>query len=385
VLTYTGAVTGQTYNFNVFVTATGFTSPAFPHSVTVLAVNGLITSTTLTFGTGNPPNGINSTFTANFTPNSTSNVVVLYDNPATIDTRYNGQTQTLTGLTTTINNGVLNPNIVYRIGAAQSINGNRGTIAYRNIVYPAAVTNVVWGSAAGSSDRSLATSNTIWISWTPITVDSSIAGRFTYTLYAGSTPPTIPSQNVPAGAVAGQSGLLQNRSNTQFTIPGSGGTFYLITRYADPDGYSYYSAASAIVRFTYGSVTYTSGTTTFGVAGARTFANMTVVGAGGGSGNPGNLSGTGSGGGGGYVTLNGYRAIQQGDSIFVAAGGGGASGTYDNASTATGGRGGSANGVSGNAGTTNSSGANNNPNRGTGIGGGGGSVQRSFTPPANCP
>jgi hypothetical protein len=388
VLTYTGAVTGQTYNFNVFVTATGFTSPAFPHSVTILAVNGLITSTTLTFGTGNPPIGINTTFTANFTPNSTSNIVVLYDTPLTnvFDGRYNGQTQTLTGLTTTFNNGTLNPNIVYRIGAAQSINGNRGTIAYRNIVYPAAVTNVVWGSAAGSSDRSLATSNTIWISWTPITVNSSIASRFTYTLYASSTPPGAPSSNVPAGAIAGQSGLLQNRSNTQFTIPGSGGTFYLITRYADPDGYSYYSAASAIVRFTYGSVTYTSGTTTFGVAGARTFANMTVVGAGGGSGNAGNLSGTGSGGGGGYVTLNGYRGIQQGDSIFVTAGGGGANGTYDNASTATGGRGGSANGVAGNAGTTNgNNGANNNPNRGTGIGGGGGSIQRSYTPPANCP
>ena len=336
-------------------------------------VSGTITALTLAYGSGTPPNGINSSFTASFTPNATSNVVVLYDTPpesGSVDGRYNGQTQTLTsGLTTTFNNGTLNPNIVYRVGAAQSINGNRGNVFYKNIVYPAAVTDLRWGSARGSSDRSLETPTTIWISWTPITVDASIAGRFTYTLYSSTTVPSAPSLTQPAGAT-GYAGYPSTQSNIQILVASGLQTYFIITKYTDPGGYSYYSAAPANpVRFTYGSFTCVAGTNTFNVQNANTYANITVVGGGGGSGNGGNAGySPGGGGGGGIITVNGYRGIQYNDSIFMAAGGGGGNAV----SASSGGQGGSANGVAGNLGRAGGTGVNNNPARGTGIGGGGG-------------
>jgi hypothetical protein len=389
VLTYTGGVTGQTYSFNVFVTATGFTSAAFPVSYTVPSVTGTISTITLAYASGTPPNGINSSFTASFTPNATSNLIVLYDTPEAglYDARYNAQTQTLTsGLTTTFNNGGLNTNVVYRIGAAQSINGNRGAVAYRNIVYPAAVTNLVWGSSSGSSDKSLANENTFWISWTPITFDPAVSAalksRFTYTLYSGTTPPSVPSLTAPTGAT-GYAGYAYTQSSIQVGIAsiGTSGTFFIVTRYADPGGYSYYSAASAVVKFTYGSVSYTSGNQRFPVVGANTYANISVVGAGGGSANAGNGGGSSSGGGGGgYINYYGYRGIQYYDQIFVTAGGGGANGD-----TGAGGQGGSANGVAGNAGNTNSAnGVNNNPPNGGGRGGGGGARFFGVTTTSSC-
>jgi hypothetical protein len=392
-ITITPVSVGTTYGVPVnFSYNSGELTSSGSTSIAVTAVTGYISATTLAYASGTPPNGINSSFTASFTPNATSNLIVLYDTPEAglYDARYNAQTQTLTsGLTTTFNNGGLNTNIVYRIGAAQSINGNRGNVFQRNIVYPGAVTNLVWGSASGSSDKSLANENTFWISWTPITFDPAVSvdvrNRFTYTLYSGTTPPSAPSPTAPTGATA-YAGYAYTQSSIQVGIAsiGTSGTFFIVTRYADPGGYSYYSAASAVVKFTYGSVSYTSGNQRFLVVGANTYANISVVGAGGGSANAGNGGGSSSGGGGGgYINYYGYRGIQYYDQIFVTAGGGGANG--GTVSLYTGGQGGSANGVAGNAGNTNSAnGVNNNPPNGGGRGGGGGARFFGVTTTSSC-
>jgi len=81
--------------------------------------------------------------------------------------------------------GLLKANVIYQANATESRNGVLGALSTRNVVMPGFVTGK-WGSTSTASDNALATSNTIWISWTPISVDSSIASRFTYTLYSNT-------------------------------------------------------------------------------------------------------------------------------------------------------------------------------------------------------
>jgi hypothetical protein len=67
------------------------------------------------------------------------------------------------------------------------------------------------------------------------------------------------------------------RSNVQFTISASGSqTYFIGTTYTDPSGYSYYSAASSQIKFTYSSCNIpTTGAggpqTTFTEVGAKTY------------------------------------------------------------------------------------------------------------------
>jgi hypothetical protein len=286
-ITITPATVGTTYTVPVnFSYNSGQFTSTGSTSITVTSVAGTapITGATFTYATANDttPNGFNVTYTvAGFTGSSSTPAAVGCTTPVTLDANYNNISPILVQDTTNnanVQKGNLNTNVVYRLNATESVNGNLGSLSTWDAVMPGAVTNVKWGSTAGGSDNALATSNTIWISWTPISVDAAIASQFTYSIYSNTTLPNRPSTTSPTTAVTGYTGLVVGTSNVQFTIPTTGSqTYFIVTKYSNSAASSYYSAASAVVKFTYGFYIVPNATssgstpTTFTQTGANTY------------------------------------------------------------------------------------------------------------------
>jgi hypothetical protein len=333
--TISGASPGNTYTIPVNFSYNGgqFISVSSA-SVTTIPPSGTatITGVTYTYATAanTRPNGFNVTYTVSgFSGSSLTPAAVGCTTPIALDQNYNNISPIL--VTNTTNNanvqkGDLNNNVLYQLNATQSLNGILGSLTTRNAVMPEVVSNIKWGSGTTTStvnDNALATLSSIWISWTPISPASSISSRFTYTLYSNTAPPTRPSTTSPTGAVTGYTSLPVGTSNIRFTISASGSqTYFIGTTYADPSGYSYYSAASSPIKFTYGSCNVTAGTsvgstpTTFTQANANTYLVAGLT-----SGNGGN------GGSGAYVQFSGREGGRGGD------GGTTAYWTYDGSAT----------------------------------------------------
>jgi hypothetical protein len=325
-ITITPATVGTTYTVPVnFSYNSGQFTSTGSTSITVTDVTGTATigGVTFTYATANDntPNGFNVVYTvAGFTGTVALGCTTL----VTLDQNYNNFSPRIE-VTSSVNNanvqkGTINPNVVYQLNAAQLLNGNLGSLSTRNAVFPGAVTNVIWGSAAGSSDKSLSKYNTIYISWTPISPNSTIASQFTYTIYsidANTNPPTRPSTTVPTGAT-GYTGYPCTQSNVEFEVANGSFRLYVGTVYTDPGtNIKWYSPASSVITFTYGSASYsTYGNSTFRVANANTFVNAYAVGGGGAGGGYGLGSCTG-GGSGGLAKLEGWRGLQYNDVITI--------------------------------------------------------------------
>jgi len=293
----------------------GFTSSVVNTTISFSTIVGTAPITGATFlyasTADNTPNGFNVTYTvAGFTPTSVTPASIGCTTPVTLDTNYNNFSPRILVTTATntanIQKGTLTNNVLYQVNAAASFNAALGSLRTRNVVMPGAVSDIKWGSAAGSSNNQLATSNTIWISWTPISPDTSIASRFTYTLYSNTGVVNRPSTTSPTGAVTGYTGLAVGTSNVQFTISVSGSqTYFIGTTYTDPSGYSYYGAASTSIKFTYGSSNIPANIETqFTQANANTYLVAKIGSGNGGTGYPG--LGGGSGGYGGAAASYTY-------------------------------------------------------------------------------
>jgi hypothetical protein len=259
----------------------------------------------------NVPNGFNVTYTvAGFTPSPETPVSIGCRTPVTLDQMYNNFSprilvQNSTNTANIQRAGTLTNNVLYELNAGQSFRGALGSLNTRNVVMPQSLGNTIkWGSTSTSSDNALAGSSSIWISWTPIAPNSSISGRFTYTLYSNTGEVTRPSTTSPTGAVTGYTGLPVGTSNILFRIPTTGSqTYFIGTTYADPSGYSYFSAASSPIKFTYGSCnvpTTTAGgaITTFTQANANAYLVASLASGNGGGGGGGGGAGVGGGSGG---------------------------------------------------------------------------------------
>ena len=329
-ITITPAIVGTTYtvpvNFsynNGQFTSTGSTD------ITVTAVTGAANITAVSFtynGNDATPNGFNVAYTPTFTVSPSAPVSIGCTTPLAVDQNYNNFSPRIS-VTDNTNNanvqkGLLVPNVLYRLNAAASVNGNLGSLSTQDAVFPGVVQNVVWGSAAGSSDKSLATPNTIYISWTPIAPNSTIASQFTYTIYsldANTIAPTRPSTTVPTGATS-FTGYPCTTSNVPYSLGYDILSYrlYVGTVYTDSaTGRKWYSAASPVISFTYGFAVYNAyGNRKFDVANANTFVNAYAVGGGGGGGGYGFGSCTG-GGSGGLAKLEGWRGLQNGDVITI--------------------------------------------------------------------
>ena len=271
--TIPGAAAGNTYTIPVNFSYNNdqFTS-ASSASVFIPTPIGtaLITGATFLYSNANSivPNGFNVTYTpSGFTPGASTPASIGCTTPVTTDQVYNNFSPRIEVSNATNNANVqkgdreLNANVIYQANATESRSGVLGPLSTRNVVMPGAVSNIKWGSTSAAVDSALATLSSIWISWTPISVDSSIASRFTYTLYSNTTIPTRPSTTAPTEAVSGYTGLAVGTSNIQFRIPNTGSqTYFIGTTYTDPSGYSYYSAASPQIKFTYGLCNVTVGT-----------------------------------------------------------------------------------------------------------------------------
>jgi hypothetical protein len=287
--TIPGAVAGNTYtipvNFNYNNGQFTSTSSASVFIPTPLGRAQITGATFLYFNANSTdPNGFNVTYTPDgFTPSVSTPAAVGCTTPVTLHQNYDNFSAIL--VTDSTNNanvqkGDLNANVIYRANATESRNGVLGPLSTRNVVMPGFVTDVRWGSGTTPStagDNGLATLSSIWISWSPISPASSISSRFTYTLYSNTGVVNRPSTTSPTGAVTGYTGLPVTTSNVQFTITASGSqTYFIGTTYTDPSGYSYYSAASSQIKFTYSScnipATGAGGPqTTFTEVGAKTY------------------------------------------------------------------------------------------------------------------
>ena len=287
--TIPGAAAGNTYTIPVtFSYNNGQFTSVSSASVFIPTPIGTAPITGATFLYSNAdsivPNGFNVTYTpSGFTAGPSTPASIGCTTPVTIDQPYNNFSPRIEVPNTTNNANVqkgdreLNANVIYEVNATESRNGVLGPFSTRNVVMPGVVSNIKWGSTSTASDNALATLSSIWISWTPISVDSSIASRFTYTLYSNATVPVKPSTTSPTETVSGYAGLAVGTSNIQFRIPNTGSqTYFIGTTYTDPSGYSYYSAASPQIKFTYSScnipATGAGGPqTTFTEVGAKTY------------------------------------------------------------------------------------------------------------------
>jgi hypothetical protein len=257
---------------------------------------------------------------------------------------------------------------IYTVSAAAISNGVLGNISsYRFAVCPQ-VTGIKWGSTSTADDHALATSNTIFISFTKPTTDT----RFTYALYSttGTTSPAgwvgSPDSGVFVGSTSG------NDFTVTLSTPGLK-NFFVSTLFDNrPAGTYFLSAGSPLVSFTYGFSNYFSqGSTEFNVPRANTFAIMFALGGGGAGAGYGYGSCCG-GGAGGYAETRGYREIQSGDTIIIdGPGKGGKAGVAGNLNlTGTGGLGGARAGGFSTPGSTDGTGASITPLEGSGGGGG---------------
>jgi hypothetical protein len=139
----------------------------------------------------NVPNGFNVTYTvAGFTPSPETPVSIGCRTPVTLDQMYNNFSprilvQNSTNTANIQRAGTLTNNVLYELNAGQSFRGALGSLNTRNVVMPQSLGNTIkWGSTSTSSDNALAGSSSIWISWTAISPDQSIASRFRYMIYS---------------------------------------------------------------------------------------------------------------------------------------------------------------------------------------------------------
>jgi len=348
--TITGASPGNTYTIPVnFSYNNGQFTSVSSATVAVTTISGTATITGVTYmyatAANTRPNGFNVTYTVSgFSGSSLTPAAVGCTTPIALDQNYNNISPIL--VTDTTNNanvqkGDLNNNVLYQLNAAQSLNGNLGSLSTRNAVMPEVVSNIRWGTTSTVNDNALATLSSIWISWTPISPASSISSRFTYTLYSNTALPTRPSTTSPTGAVTGYTSLPVGTSNIRFTISASGSqTYFIGTTYADPSGYSYFSAASSPIKFTYDSCNVTAGTsigstpTTFTQGNANTYLVARLASGNGGNGGEGRGgAGAGAGGNGGISASWTYdgsatNIIKSGYTIQFVPGSNGSNGTF---------------------------------------------------------
>ena len=214
----------------------------------------------------------------------------------------------------------LNTNTLYTLFVANQLNGILGDKNTCNIVVPGIPADIKYGSAAASADRSLATSNSIYISWTaPTAPPNDISDRFTYSVYKGATLPTQVSTSPPVGGTVTVSGLAYGTTNYQITsLPAGAQTYYVLSVYTNGTQI-YYSPGASTVAFTYSTnnivstnvLIPTDTTVSFTTSGLL---NFTLIGSGG-FGSSSSKIGGGAGGGGGGIIVGSNFVFSSGDTI----------------------------------------------------------------------
>jgi len=279
------------------------------------------------FNGGATPNGVVSTI-ANavgqtfvwFTSNTTLN--------STIDT---GSSITVINA----GNAILGGSITYTLSAASYLNGILGTPSSYNFSVAPVATDVFYGSAQGTNDSALATSNTIVITFKP-----GGSGSRTYALvsYDGNNILTAPASSLPSGhTVVGTKIEASTTSQSSFTVNlGAAGAKNYYISVSSTTGFG---IASAPVKFTYGSNDYSANANTAGSqftinvpTGAKTYLNALVSGGNGGNGGSGTSTigggvDGGVGGSGGSYTIIGYRSITTNITAFCRRGANGGNGS----------------------------------------------------------
>jgi hypothetical protein len=232
-------------------------------------------------------------------------------------------------------NAILGGSITYTLSAASYSNGILGTPSSYNFSVAAIATNVFYGSAQGTNDSALATSNTIVITFKP-----GGSGSRTYALvsYDGNNILTAPASSLPSGhTVVGTKIEASTTSQSSFTVNlGAAGAKNYYISVSSTTGFG---IASAPVKFTYGSCnvpTSSAGApaTTFTQAGAKTYL-VAALGAGNGGNGSGSTATTGLGAKGASWTYTGTAVdiIKSGYTIHFVPGYDGASGLNSSLST----------------------------------------------------
>ena len=216
---------------------------------------------------------------------------------------------------------------IFTVSAAVVSNGILGNIASYQFAAPSTVANITCGSTSGSTNETLATSNTIFLGWT----DSGTTGGFVYNVYSNASAPATGITTGDKVTKKNPNGLTTNSFSLSLT---SGTNKIWVGKSITLNGVTYNSDFGSSYSFDYASSNFVNCTTnTGGVIQSATMPSgfsvisADIVGGGGGGGSYYAAGGGyGIGGTGAWLQLKNF-SVGSGETIYYYVGGGGRGGT----------------------------------------------------------
>jgi len=284
-------------------------------SVSLTKPTTTVTPSFSSFSLGSPAKTVTTAFSP--APSSASPVFV-YLGSSGVTTTTNTQARLITGFTN---------DTIFTVSAAVISNGILGDSTSYQFAAPSTVTSITCGSTSGSTNKNLATSNTIFLGW----ANSGTAGGFVYNVYSNSS---APGTGVVTGAqTTKKNGTALTTNSFELTLT-SGTNKIWIGKSITLNGVTYNSDFASNYSFDYSSSNFVNcNANTGGVLQSATMPtgfsviSADIVGGGGGGGSYYSAGGGfGIGGTGAWLTLKNF-SVGSGEILYYYVGGGGGNGS----------------------------------------------------------